>query len=176
MNSTWFFIPILLFVTWGFLDVLYVTIRFGVGPMPSTKKAIQGAATFVENHHDIIYDIGGGFGRPAKYFSQIFPQKKIILIEISSFSCLIAKLYCRKITNIEIQRGNLLHYNFRDNAFIYAYLYPSLMQSLSKRLNDWKGCVVSYTFSFRNQKEHQIFEISKSRSDKLYIYNFSKSS
>ena len=176
MNSTWFFIPILLFVIWGFIDILYVTIRFGVGPMPSTKKAIQKAATLVESHQDIIYDIGGGFGRPARYFAQIFPQKKIILIEISSFSCFIAKLYCRKITNIEIQRVNLLHYNFRDNAFIYAYLYPSLMQNLFKRLKDWKGRVASYTFSFRNKKEHHICELSKSHSDKLYIYDFRKSS
>ena len=176
MNSTWFFIPILLFVIWGFIDVLYVTIRFGVGPMPSTKKAIQQATTFVDSHHEIIYDIGGGFGRPAKYFAQVFPQKKIILIEISSFSCFIAKLYCRKIGNIEVQKGNFLHYNFQDDSFIYAYLYPSLMQNLSKTSNDWKGRIVSYTFSFRNQKEHQILELSKSHSDKLYIYDFRKSS
>ena len=176
MNSTWLFVPILLFVIWGFVDILYVTVRFGVGPMPSSKRAIQIATTFVEHQHDVIYDIGGGFGRPAKYFAQTFPQKKIILIEISSFSCFIAKWYCRKSTNIEIHRGNLIHYNFQNNAFIYAYLYPSLMQNLSTRFKYWRGRVVSYTFSFRNHKEHQIFELSKSRSDKLYIYDFSKSS
>lgn len=172
MNSTWLLIPLLFFVIWGFIDILYVTIRFGVGPMPSTKRAFQEAATFVKRDQDIIYDIGGGFGRPARYFAHTFPQKKIVLIEISSFSCFIAKLYCWGIRNIEIQRGNLLHYNFQDDAFIYAYLYPSLMQNLTKRLSNWKGRIVSYTFTFRNQTESHIFELSKSHSDKLYIYDF----
>jgi hypothetical protein len=175
MSTSWFFSIILLFTIWGFCDIIFFAIRFGVGPMPSSKIAIQKATEHVEKHHEIIYDIGGGFGRAAKYFALQFPNKNIIMIEISYFSCFIARLYCRRIPNIEIQRQNLLQYTFQENSYIYAYLYPSLMKELLGIFQNWNGRLVSYTFSLRNRREDNVVQISTYSTDKLYIYDFQKS-
>jgi hypothetical protein len=172
--TSWILLPVFILALWGFLDIVFITIKFGVGPMPSNKKAIEKAVELVQREHKIIYDLGGGFGSTAKYFATTFPKKNIIMIEISYFSCCIARLYCRNLPNVKIKRQNFLSTTFQDDAYIYAYLYPSLMRDLSQQFSNWNGRFVSYTFSLRNRKENHVLHLSNKISEKLYVYDFIK--
>jgi hypothetical protein len=168
-------IVLLTFVLWGFLDIVYNTIRLGVGPMPPPQRAVQLAIKQVQEHHKVIYDVGGGFGQTAKEFAQRFPNKSIRIIEISYFACFIAKINCKKFSNIRIEQKNFIVHNFEEGAYIYAYLYPSLMPKLFDTLQDWQGRLVCYTFSLRNRKADYIIDSSKKRGEELFVYEYKKS-
>ena len=171
----WILYLILIITTWGFLDITYHTIRYGVGPVPSSIQALKLACEQIQEQHKIIYDVGGGFAISTRYFAKRFPQKTIVMLEISYFSYLIAKFLCRNISNITIVHGNFLSFSFAKDSFLYVYLYPSLMRKLLHHLIQWEGVVVSYAFSFRNLHEKNRFFISHQSREQLFVYEFKKS-
>ena len=171
----WILCFVLIVVTWGFLDITYHTIRNGVGPVPSSIKAVKLACEQIQEHHSIIYDVGGGFAISTKYFAKRFPEKTIVMLEVSYFSYAIAKFHCRNISNITIVHSNFLSHSFPTDSFLYVYLYPSLMKKLFHHLVDWEGMVVSYVFSFRNIQEKKRFFISHQSREQLFVYEFKKS-
>ena len=172
---TWMLWFVLTVTTWGFLDIIYHSIRFGVGPLPSSMRAIRLACQEIQEDQNMIYDVGGGFGIATKYFAKRFPTKNIQMIEVSYFSCLVAKIYCMNISNVTIVHGNFLNHSFPKRSFLYMYLYPSLMEKLAEQLHNWEGKVVSYVFSFRNLQEKKRISISQHHGEQLFVYEFKKS-
>ena len=126
------------------------------------------------NSGQLLVDLGCGDGRVLRMASKRYGVKTIGY-EVNWMAYLKARLLCMGNRNIKIKRKNFWQENLSAADVVFCYLYPDVMQRLSKKfISDLKpGTVVaSCNFSLPGLIASKILRPCGSlHSDPLYIYH-----
>lgn len=167
------FLFLLLF---AMLSVVIWTIRLGISPMPTSKKAKK--AILQSLPHNIsgkIVDLGSGWGTLIFPLARQHPNCTVIGYELSPFPYLISKIrhFFQPLPNLKIYRKEFLNAPLQDADIIVCYLYPAVMYPLKVKFEQELrpgSLVVSSTFAVPGWKPDQIIEVNDIYHSKIYIY------
>jgi trans-aconitate methyltransferase len=122
----------------------------------------------------LLVDLGCGDGRVLRMATKRYGIKTIGY-EVNWMACLIARLLCMGDRTIKIKRKNFWKENLSAADVVFCYLYPDVMQRLSKKLiSDLKpGTVVaSCNFSMPGFTPSNVLRPGGSlHNDPLFIYH-----
>lgn len=149
---------------------VFTTILLAKVPyVPTKKKAIKKILDNVKlNDNDVVYDLGCGDGR----FLMEAEKKYGVLgigyeLAIIPYLLALIKKHFFKL-KMKIHLKNFFQTDLKDANIIFCYLYPELMDKVSKKIE--KECqkgtrVISNTFQIKNKTPFQVL-------DNIYIYKF----
>lgn len=161
-----------LLVLWMFFSLFFWTLKLGISPMPSSKKACQALLSVIpKGYEGKIIDLGCGFGWLCLLLSYRFPEGEVIGYEISPIPFFFAKLmkWVSRKKNLHIIRKDFTQLDQLENCIVYAYQFPKGMKGI-EQMSFSKVLLISNTFQaqFPLQKEVPIGDLYAS---KLYLYH-----
>jgi hypothetical protein len=120
------------------LSIVYYTLRNGISPMPSSRKAVRAMIPLVEKGRErrLILELGSGWGRLAAVLAASFPDSRVIGIENSMVPLWISRvLYWRRISkNLSVRRADFFRCSFAGADVLVCYLYPGAMARLTDKI------------------------------------------
>lgn len=141
------------------LSVVYYALRYGIGPTPSGKSAIQEIASFSrKNPEGTILELGSGWGTLTYVLSRKNPDRKINAYEISPFPWLCSLLLLWRRKRLSLKRKDFYKVSFKEASVIICYLYPGAMKRLKEKFEEelTDGTIItSNTFSIPGWKPAQ---------------------
>ena len=119
------------------ISIVYSTIKVGIPPMPSSKKAYNMMIKLAENTGSgTIVDLGSGWGSFVIPMAKKYPQRQVVGYELSLLpwltSVFIKKLFGLK--NLTLHRQNFYSANLSDTSVLVCYLFPEAMEKISYKL------------------------------------------
>lgn len=137
----------------GVASIVVGTIRAGISPMPTSRRAQKAMLSLMpENVHGPVYELGSGWGQLACAVAQRLPDARIIGFENSPLPWMVSKILRMVFgaKNLVLQCANFEKKSLSDAGLILCYLYPGAMTTLAERFpKELKpGCVV-ITNTFR---------------------------
>ncbi len=130
------------------LSILIGSLRAGISPMPSSRKAHKATLSMlemsepVEDFHNgsrlTLIDCGSGWGHLVFRLARRYPEAKVIGYELSFIPWLVSRLLARflLLNNLTIYRENFLGTGLpvplSQGNILFTYLYPKGMAELSK--------------------------------------------
>lgn len=169
-----FEIYLLCFLLIIILLIVISSLKIGISPMPSSKKANKAIFKEIKNtKNEVIIDLGSGFGSLAIFLASRLPYKTIIGYELSFIPWIISTLlkYILNIKNLHFYRKNFLVQDLSDASLI-CYLFPKGMEKLEDKLfeENINTKIISNTFAFRNIKARRIIELEDIYKTPIYLY------
>ena len=135
------------------VSIVMGTIRYGISPMPSSRKAQQAMLSLMpEQTQGVIYELGSGWGQLACKVAAQCPQAQVVGVEASLVPWLTSKLLglAWRAKNARFRLGNFEKQNLRDGGLVLCYLYPGAMTQLAERFgNELRPGTVIITNTFR---------------------------
>lgn len=132
------------------LSILIGSLRAGISPMPSSRKAHQAVLSMLEMsesvkdlHHGrrlTLIDCGSGWGHLVFQLARRYPEAQVIGYELSFIPWLVSRLLARFLlmNNLTIYRENFSGTNLpvplSQGDILFTYLYPKGMTRLSELL------------------------------------------
>ncbi len=159
------FLALALALIGGVLEIYYIIayIRSGFGKYPpfiasfgrAKNTVISQAKLFLNQTSKSlkIYDLGCGCGSLLIPLAKDFSHHQFVGYEWDWFPYLIAKMRCRKYSNITITKTNFMLQNYEDANLILCYTSNGLSQPLGKKLNNELragALVISETFKLNH--------------------------
>lgn len=127
------------------LSILIGSLRAGISPMPSSRKAHRAVLSLLEQNRNvdngrglILIDCGSGWGHLVFQLARRYPEAKIIGYELSFIPWLVSRFLARflLLNNLTIYRENFLGTGLpvplSQGNILFTYLYPKGMAELSK--------------------------------------------
>ncbi|MFG1488092.1 class I SAM-dependent methyltransferase [Oceanospirillum sp. HFRX-1_2] len=130
------------------LSILIGSLRAGISPMPSSRKAHQAVLSMLEMSESVkdshnrrgltLIDCGSGWGHLVFQLARRYPEAQVIGYELSFIPWLVSRLLARflLLNNLTIYRENFLGTGLpvplSQGNIIFTYLYPKGMTELSK--------------------------------------------
>jgi hypothetical protein len=135
MVTTYVFAPVLLLCIAAAVSIVAYTLRCGISPMPSSRRA---AAILLKILRDnavcgTVYELGSGWGTLAVTIARGLPQARITAIELSPVPYLFSKAYaavCR-CGNVTFVRKDFFTVGLEDADAVVCYLYRGGMERLA---------------------------------------------
>ncbi len=132
------FILLLVFVWLCLLFISNISSVIGGAPyVPMKKRLVKELLTFGGlSSQDIFYDLGCGNGQVLIAAVRDFGVRQARGYEASLWPLLLCRSAIRraKLSNVIVTRGNLLDADMHDATFVYAYLFPKLVEKLAGKL------------------------------------------
>ncbi|MGF7049536.1 SAM-dependent methyltransferase [Paenibacillus sp. DS2015] len=162
------------------LSIVYVSLRNGISPMPSTapvRQVVTAEIKRITNRKSIV-EAGSGFGTLAIHMGKYHTDSQIIGLENSRIPLWISKLLARmdNRTNVTFLRRDLYTYSYKDADLVVCYLYPGAMKRLtsiwSKGLNPGAQ-VISVCFAIPDWEPDRVTICKDIYHTKVYIYTVS---
>ena len=158
------------------LSLVWDSLRCGITPVPSTRKARQAILQATEGAPDgPIIELGSGWGTLALALAKKYPDRQIIGYEISLipwlFSLLLKRL--KRIDNLTLQRGNFLSTELPPAKLLVCYLYPKGMMKLAgklKRERPRAEMLISNTFALPGTEPLQVLRLQDLYRSPVYVY------
>ncbi|PIS03205.1 MAG: SAM-dependent methyltransferase [Chlamydiae bacterium CG10_big_fil_rev_8_21_14_0_10_42_34] len=168
MLSTFFILLISILL----LSVAVDTVRLGISPMPSSKRAKQAILSIPKN--GLIYELGSGWGNLAFALAEKYPIRCFECAFLPwIFSSLLKVIRRRK--NISIERKNFFSENLSKADVVVCYLYPGAMEKLKDKFeNELKSgaLVISNSFQIPGKKPDHVIEVNDWMHCNIYCYQF----
>ena len=132
------------------LSILIGSLRAGISPMPSSRKAHQAVLSMLEMSESVkdshngrgltLIDCGSGWGHLVFQLARRYPETQVIGYELSFIpwlaSCLLARFLL--MNNLTIYRENFSGTNLpvplSQGDILFTYLYPKGMARLAELL------------------------------------------
>ncbi len=92
-----------------------------------TRKVLS---DWLELHPGCFIDLGCGNGRLLAHLAERFPDRKFYGVEQALGPWLLARFYCRHLTNCQIIRSDLWDADLQQMAVVYVFLSPQPMPRL----------------------------------------------
>lgn len=167
---SWLYLLVLLLLTlvfWGTVkgDVPLFLSSSAVGDALIAIVARENPASFA--------DIGAGIGTVVVPLAKQFPSLRIKALERAPLPWLFAYWRCRKLSNVEVSLGSLWHGNLADQAVVFAFLSPLVMQAVAEKIRREmrKGSLfISSSFPVADWLPETVVEIDDRRKTRLYCY------
>jgi hypothetical protein len=156
------------------LSIAIDTIRLGISPMPSSKKARKAFLALVENR--TVYELGCGWGTLAVALSR---NNSVRAFEKAFIPWLVSWIQqsVRGAKKLSVERKDFFSENLSNADVVICYLYPAAMQRLELKFEKElkRGAVVlSNSFQLPGRKPDQIFEVQDWMRSKIYCYRFAR--
>ena len=158
------------------VTIVVTTLRVGITPMPSSRKACEAIASAIPPNTDgPIIDLGSGWGTIVFSLAQSFPQATIKGIELSPIPWAVSRVgaFLRRSPNLEIQRGNFRDIQLEHAKVVVCYLFPGGMAYLKTKFeNELKPntLVVSNTFRLAGWEPEQVITLNDIHKTPIYRY------
>lgn len=167
---------ILAFFIFAIVSVVYWSIRNGISPMPTSRKAKRYLLGVLPT--DIkgsVYELGSGWGTLAIPLAKRYPTCLVVGYETSYLPYWFSKvrLLFSRMRNLRILRQDFFRVSLEDAGLVICYLYPGAMKMLKTKLSEelkpgtW---VISNTFSIPGWHAEEILEVGDLFYTKIYIY------
>jgi hypothetical protein len=165
------------------LSIVYVSLRNGISPMPSSAKVRSTVASEVNrlSRTGAIVEAGSGWGTLALHLAKQCPGWKIIGIENSPVPLWISRFFLQWTAavngnsreSISFIKANIYTYPFGADDVIVCYLYPGAMKQLSEmainRLPPGMR-MISVCFALPGWKPERIVTCGDLYRTKVYVY------
>ncbi len=158
------------------LSIVYSTARFGISPMPSSKKAYQAMIKLIdETGSGPIIDLGSGWGNFVIPIAKRYPQRQIIGYEMSLLPCLISTLikHALGLKNLTLYRQDFLTANLSTASVLVCYLFPAAMDKIKIKLQLEKPGVeflISNNFALPSHQFDKVIQLNDFYKSPVYLY------
>jgi precorrin-6B methylase 2 len=141
------------------LTIVIYSLRVGITPMPSSRKARNAILRLLRQDTvpATVYELGAGWGTLAVAIAKSLPGARVVAIELSPIPFLFAKVYAalRDCRNVTLVRKDFLRTDISDADAVVCYLYRGAMIKLGPKLQSQLrpgARVISNTFSLPGWK------------------------
>jgi hypothetical protein len=160
------------------VSLIYSSLRAGITPVPSSRKARDTilAATELAAAGPIL-ELGSGWGHLALALAKKYPQRQVIGYELSFVPWLFS-LCWQKLSgtrNLELRFGNFLAAELPAATLLVCYLYPGGMTQLADKLIPGKHeLLISNTFALPEYPAEQVIRLDDLYKSPIYVYRVSE--
>ena len=119
------------------VSLIYSSIKLGISPMPSSRKAYKVMSDLVEKTGTgAIIDLGSGWGNFVIPIAKNNRQRQVIGYEMSILPWLISTVLKQifGLSNLTLHRENFYHASLPAASVIVCYLYPQAMIKIQAKL------------------------------------------
>jgi predicted RNA methylase len=171
---------LIILVTLIATSIIWSTVKAGISPMPSSKKARQAVMQLVETVDDDacggdIVDLGSGWGGLVIRLAQTYPDRKVVGYELSPIpwftSLCIAK--CLRLENLKVYRRDFLKADLSAASVMVCYLFPEGMVALEKKLTELPAArryLISNNFALPSHKPQETIQLDDFYRSPVYLY------
>ena len=157
-------------------SILISSIKLGISPMPSSKKAYQAIVSLADETGDgAIYDLGSGWGNLVIRLAKAYPERQIVGYELSYFPYLITNIIksLLRLNNLVLYRENYLKADLSKASVLTCYLFPKAMEDIESKLaneeNDVRF-VISNNFALPSHQPCKVLELMDFYRSPVYLY------
>ncbi|WP_303722170.1 class I SAM-dependent methyltransferase [Malonomonas rubra] len=165
------------------LSIVWNSLRVGITPVPSSKKARQTILQAAEAAaaEGAILELGCGWGHLALLLAQKYPHRQVIGYEVSLFPWLFSLLLkrLRRADNLLLLKRNFLGSELPPAALAICYLHPGGMTKLAKKLREERpqiDMLISNTFALPDREPLQIYRLKDIYKSPIYVYRLTEES
>ena len=159
------------------LSIVWSSLRTGISPVPSSKKARQAILELTEVvPAGPIIELGSGWGQLAVALANKYPDRQVIGYELSPlpwlFSVLLRKI--KGADNLVLKRRNFSREQLPAAALLVCFLYPAGMARLARQLEQQKPQVemlISNTFALPGHQPLQTQRLVDLYRSPIYLYH-----
>ena len=168
---------LLLILLSGVVSVVWHSLRTGISPMPSSRKAQEAILSLIHvQQDDVIIDAGSGWGGVAINAAKRFPDARVIGYELSPLPWLISRIRQKLfgIENLMFYRQDYRNEDLSCAAFIICYLFPDGMKILREKLQrekNFSGEIISNTFALRGYHPEKVIRLNDLSRTPIYLYH-----
>lgn len=162
------------------LSVIWSSLRAGITPVPSSRKARQKILLAADQAaHGTIIELGSGWGNLALALAKRYPDRQVIGYEISPIPRLISLLLkkLQGVSNLTLLSKNFLSSELPQASLLVCYLYPGGMEKLAEKLGRETSSaemLISNTFALPGREPEQIIRLDDLYKSPIYIYRLKK--
>ncbi len=158
------------------LSIVWSSLRSGITPVPSSRKARKTILTASQKAPvGTIIELGSGWGNLALALAKEYPERQVIGYELSPIPWLVSVALQRfqGIMNLTLRRQNFLSTEFPEAALIVCYLYPGGMEKLAEKI--WREkpdvkMLISNTFALPGTEPDQTIRLDDLYRSPIYVY------
>jgi 16S rRNA A1518/A1519 N6-dimethyltransferase RsmA/KsgA/DIM1 with predicted DNA glycosylase/AP lyase activity len=157
-------------------SIIFSTIKIGISPMPSSKKAYQAIISLLDDTGiGPIYDLGSGWGSLVIRLARKYPDRQIVAYELSLFPWLITKIIKKLLglSNLVLHREDFLKADLSEASVITCYLFPAAMEEIKRKLIHGKGklgFIISNNFVLPSYQPSKIVQLNDFYKSPVYLY------
>ncbi len=169
------FLLIVIF-SWILLAIVIRSFINGIGPMPSSAKAVKCLIKLIPNDLEgTVYEMGSGWGTLAFPAARKLKNCQFIGYENSFFPYFFSKirLFFFPLPNLKIYWKNFYDMPLNDASLVICYLFPGAMTKLKDKFqNELKPhtLVISNTFAISSWTPIKIEKIRDVYNTNIYVY------
>ena len=162
------------------MSLIYSTIKVGISPMPSSKKAYQAMLALAdETGTGPIVDFGSGWGNFVIPMAKRNPQRQVIGYELSLLPWLSSTLLKKtgRLKNLTLYRQNFYQVNLPASAVIVCYLYPQAMHKIKHKILAKQPNIdflISNNFALLSCQPEKIIRLNDFYKSPVYLYKIAK--
>jgi len=149
------------------LIIAFDTQRWGISPMPTSRKAKKIILELAGEGE--VYELGSGFGSLAFSLSR---RGRVKAYEMALIPYLISKMLPSK--NLKITRKDFFKESLSDAKVIVCYLYPGAMARLKEKFKkelQEGAIVISNSFCIPGWKPTKVIEVGDFFRSEIYLYS-----
>ena len=169
---------VLLLITAIFITVslIYSTIKLGISPMPSSRKAYDTMMALVdETGSGSIIDLGSGWGNFVIRIAKRNPHRQVIGYELSLLPWITSTLLKKALglNNLTIHRQNFYNVNLSNASVLVCYLYPEAMEKIKNKLlleQPKVDFLISNNFALPSWKSCKVIPLNDFYKSPIYLY------
>ena len=157
-------------------SIIWGTLKVGISPMPSSKKARQAILELSKvTGNGPIYDLGSGWGHLVISLARLYPERQIVAYELSMVPWLVTKLLKKLLglNNLVLYRKNFLTEDLSHASVLICYLFPVVMDEIKEKLQLDTGntrFVISNNFALPTYKAEQVIRLNDFYKSPVYLY------
>lgn len=158
-------------------SIIFSTLKIGISPMPSSKKAYQAIIALAdETGTGPIYDLGSGWGSLVIRLAREYPDRQIVGYELSLFPWLTTKIIKRVLglSNLVVHREDFLKADLSGATVITCYLFPAAMAEIESKLKHGKGklrFIISNNFALPSYQACKVVQLNDFYQSPVYLYH-----
>lgn len=159
-------------------SIVFYSLRYGISPMPSSKKAAQAVLKIIpHNIQGTIVELGSGWGNLAFPLAQRFPECHVKAYEISLIPWLVSLgiQKWKKYPNLQIIRADFFQKPLADTSLVVCYLYPGAMWKLKEKFTQElkpDTLIVTHTFAIPGWAPIKVVELDDLYRTPVYLYRY----
>lgn len=160
------------------LSIVWTTVRTGISPMMSSRKACNQMISFVLQSTDgDIIDLGSGWGTVVVALARKAPRRKVVGYELSWFPWTIS--FMRKkilgLHNLTLYRKDFRSDDLTSAQVLLCYLFPKGMETLAETLSrefSTDVYIISNTFALPQCVPLKTVRIDDMYKSPIYFYRW----
>ncbi|PKG37139.1 hypothetical protein CXF74_20440 [Psychromonas sp. Urea-02u-13] len=160
------------------LSIIWSTLKTGISPMMSSRKACQTMLAEIDMHEEgSLIDLGSGWGTLVIAVAKKHPNKQVIGYELSCFPWLVSTIfkYGLRLDNLTLYRKDFKNAELSTASTLVCYLFPGGMIALQEKLalevfNN--VIIVSNTFALPLCQPTKVIRLRDIYKTPIYVYHW----